>query len=323
MKGKNLAIFMDSFNEVTPQGQQGMNQFQRSFWVPVDTGLEKLLLHYGVSVRKSIVLDENSYKQKMPRQFGGGEQPIYFAPIIKNELINKDAGYLRNIKGLVVIKASPVEVQDDTLTDSGITSAVLFSSSERSWEMKERINLDPIMLKPPHNEEEFRSIPLAYMLEGPFPSYFADRPIPEKNNEDKHQDDSSEEDEGKGKTEAGIDMSAIKSEGITVRKGKGAKIFLIGTSEILKDNVIDNEGNTPNAQFVMNVIDYLNNREDIAVMRSKTQRFNPLTEISPAARTTIKSANIAGLPVLVIIAGVIVWGRRTSRKRMIQRIFSK
>ncbi len=323
MKGKNLAIFMDSFNEVTPQGRQGMNQFQRSFWVPVNTGLEKLLLHYGISVTQSIVLDENSYKQQMPRQFGGGEQPIYFAPIIKNEMINKDADYLRNIKGLVVIKASPVEVRDDVLKNSGITPAVLFSSSDRSWEMKERINLDPMFLRPPVNEEEFRSMPLAYMLEGPFPSYFADRPIPEKTGAETHQDDSGEEDDGKDKTEDGIDMSAIKSEGITVRKGKHAKIFLIGTSEILKDNVIDEEGKTPNAQFVMNVIDYLNNREDIAVMRSKTQRFNPLKDISPAARTTIKSANVAGLPLLVIIAGVIVWGRRTSRKRMIQRIFSR
>jgi cytochrome c-type biogenesis protein CcmH/NrfF len=73
----------------------------------------------------------------------------------------------------------------------------------------------------------------------------------------------------------------------------------------------------------MNVIDYLTNREEIAVMRSKTQRFNPLKEVAPAVRTTIKTANIAGLPVLVIIAGVVVWWRRASRKRMIQKIFSK
>jgi hypothetical protein len=72
----------------------------------------------------------------------------------------------------------------------------------------------------------------------------------------------------------------------------------------------------------MNVIDYLNGREDFAVMRSKTQRFNPLQDVAPAARTAIKTANIAGLPVLVVVAGIIVWGRRSTRKRMIQKIFS-
>ncbi|KPK30236.1 MAG: hypothetical protein AMK70_14550, partial [Nitrospira bacterium SG8_35_1] len=77
----------------------------------------------------------------------------------------------------------------------------------------------------------------------------------------------------------------------------------------------------PNAQFVMNVIDYLNGRGDIAVMRSKTQRFNPLREVAPGVRTGIKAANIVGLPVLVVIAGMTVWARRRTRKRMIQRIF--
>ncbi len=324
MKGKNLAVFMDAFNEVSPQGRQGMmNQFQqRTFWMPLNTGMEKLLSHYGMSVRKSIVLDKNSYKQKMPRQYGGGERPIYFAPIVKNELINKDAVYLQNIKGLVMLKASPVSINEESIKNNGLKATRLFSSSDRSWEMKGRINLNPMFINPPADDKEFSSLPLAYMLEGPLPSYFAGKPVPEKPDTDK-QDSESEAAEQKETPASGIDMSAVKSEGVTIEKGKPAKIFLIGTSEILKDNVIDERGETPNAQFVMNVIDYLNNREDIAVMRSKTQRFNPLKEISPAARTTIKTANIAGLPLLVIIAGIIVWGRRAARKRMIQKIFSR
>ncbi|HDH05102.1 MAG TPA: ABC transporter permease, partial [Nitrospirae bacterium] len=103
MKGKNLAIFMDSFNEVRPQSRSGMmGGSQRPLWMPLNTGLEKLLDHYGLSVGKSIILDENSFKQRMPQQFGGGERSIYFAPVIMNEMINKDAAYLKNIKGLVM-----------------------------------------------------------------------------------------------------------------------------------------------------------------------------------------------------------------------------
>ena len=326
MKGKSLAIFMDSFNEVSPhQGQQAMmNQFQRKFWMPLNTGLERLLNNYGLNVKKSIVMDENSYKQRMPRQFGGGERKIYFAPIIKNEMISKDAEYLENIKGLVLLKSSPVEINEQKIKDNGLDADRLLSSSERSWEMAGRINLDPTYIRPPHNTDEFRSLPVAYVVEGSFPSYFADKPIPEKQETEKsgEGDDKDEEKKEDGKEE-GVDMSAIKSEGVTLRKGKPAKIFLIGTSEILKDNVIDEGGNTPNAQFVMNVIDYLNGRGDIAVMRSKTQRFNPLRDIDPASKTAIKTINIAGLPVLVVIAGIAVWGRRSARKRMIQKIFSK
>ncbi len=326
MKGKSLAVFMDSFNEVTPQqGQQPMmNQFQRTFWMPLNTGLEKLLNNYGLNVKKSIVMDENSYKQRMPRQYGGGEKKIYFAPIIKNEMISKDAEYLENIKGLVLLKSSPVEINEQKISDSGLKAERLMSSSERSWEMAGKINLDPTFMRPPDNKDEFRSQPMAYVVEGSFPSYFADKPIPEKKGPEKAGEaaEKIEEEKEDGKEE-GIEMSAIKSEGEILRKGKPAKIFLIGTSEILKDNVIDEGGTTPNAQFIMNVIDHLNGRGDIAVMRSKAQRFNPLQDIDPASRTAIKTINIAGLPVLVVIAGVAVWGRRSARKRMIQKIFSK
>ncbi len=320
MKGNNLAVFLDSFKEVTPGGEGMMSRFRRSFYTPLDTGLEKLLEHYGLTVKKSIVLDENSYRQPVPRRFGGGERTIYYAPIIKNEMINKDAAYLKNIKGLVILKASPIEINEKKIRDNGLRAVKLFSSSGRSWEMKGSINLNPVFITPPKDEDEFRSLPMAYVVEGPFPSYFAGRPVPEKKEPEKEGGEGKKEKNGR---ETGVDMSAIRGERITIEKGRPGKIFLIGTSAILRDNVIDEEGKTPNAQFVMNVIDYLNGREDIAVMRSKTQKFNPLRDIDPASKTAVKTANIAGLPALVVIAGIIVWFRRTARKRRIQKMFGK
>jgi hypothetical protein len=71
----------------------------------------------------------------------------------------------------------------------------------------------------------------------------------------------------------------------------------------------------------MNVIDYLNDRGDVAVMRSKEQRFNPLEDPTPAMRTMTKAVNIAGLPILVVLFGVGVWLRRIARKKRIQAMF--
>jgi ABC-2 type transport system permease protein len=322
MQGKTLALFLDSFNEVMPQGQQGMMQFQRPFTMPLNTGLDKLLSHYGITVKKSIVLDENSFKQRVPRAFGGGERKIYYAPIIKNQNINKDVAFLKNIKGLVFLKTSPLSIDDTKIKDEGLSAVKLLSSSDRSWEMKGRIDFNPMLMSPPSDKDAFMKMPLAYTVEGPFTSYFADKPIPEKNEEKGEAKTADSKAKAETKQE-GADMSAVVTEGATIKKGKPGRIFIVGTSAILQDNVIDEEGNTPNAQFVMNVIDSLNGNEDIAVMRSKTQEFNPLKEVSPAVKTTIKTANIAGLPVLVILAGVLVWFRRAARKRMIQRMFAK
>ena len=63
--------------------------------------------------------------------------------------------------------------------------------------------------------------------------------------------------------------------------------------------------------FIANIIDALNNRDEIAVMRSKKQRFNPLDETSGLTKTSIKTFNIAGLPAIVVIFGLFVWLRRT------------
>ena len=83
MKGKSLALFIDSFNEIMPQRQQG--RFQQPVYLPINTGLEKLLDHYGLKVKKSYQLDESCY---INRGRMGEEMPIYYAPMIKNEKIN-------------------------------------------------------------------------------------------------------------------------------------------------------------------------------------------------------------------------------------------
>ena len=89
----------------------------------------------------------------------------------------------------------------------------------------------------------------------------------------------------------------------------------------MKDNVLDNNGRSPNDVLVMNLVDYLNNREGIAVMRSKEQRFNPLNEVGAGMRTFVKSFNIVGLPLIVAVFGLIVMVRRHGRKQRIQAMF--
>lgn len=79
---------------------------------------------------------------------------------------------------------------------------------------------------------------------------------------------------------------------------------------------------SPNNVFIMNVVDALNGRGDVAQMRSKQQTFNPLDVTTPGTKTAIKTANIAGLPVLVIVAGLVVLAMRHGRKRRIQAAFT-
>ena len=324
MQGKSLALVLDRFNEVMPGGQQGMNSGQAPVFIPLDTGLEKLLTHYGIRMQQSFVLDENCFRQQMPAQFGGGDQPIYYAPLIKNRFINKDLDFMKNIKVLVALKISPLELNTEHIKKNSLTSYRLLASSEKSWQMRGRINLNPMFIKPPPSSEEMQSYPLAYLIEGEFPSYFAGKPLPLKEVEEK----TSETEEKNSEQESaekpsGIDLSKIERTGQFLPKGKPGKIFLMASADMLKNNVLDAEGQSSNATFIMNVLDYLNGREDIAVMRGKEQRFNPLDDTQAGIKTFVKAFNIAGLPILVVIFGLGVWFRRHSRKKHIQMMFQK
>ena len=324
MQGKSLALVLDRFNEVMPGGQQGMNPGQAPIFIPLDTGLEKLLAHYGIRIQQSFVLDENCFRQQMPAQFGGGDQPIYYAPLIKNRFINKDLDFMKNIKVLVALKISPLELNTENIKKNSLNSHKLIASSEKSWQMRDRINLNPMFIKPPPSSEEMQSYPLAYLIEGEFPSYFAGKPLPVKEVDEKKSDNDEKDSEQKTAAKpSGIDLSKIERSGQFLSKGKPGKIFLMASADMLKNNVLDAEGQSSNATFIMNVIDYLNGREDIAVMRGKEQRFNPLEDTRAGTKTFVKAFNIAGLPILVVIFGLGVWFRRHSRKKHIQMMFQK
>jgi ABC-type uncharacterized transport system involved in gliding motility auxiliary subunit len=327
MQGKSLALILDRFNEIMPGGQQGMSMGQQPIFVPLDTGLEKLLAHYGIRIQQSYVLDENCYRQEMPAQFGGGERKIYYAPLIKNRFINQDLDFMKNIKILVALKISPLELVAERITKNELKTHRLFASSEKSWQMRGRINLNPMFIKPPESSEDMQSYPLAYLIEGEFPSYFADKPIPVKEIEDKKepaQQSSDQKDQPQtSEKKSEIDLSRIERKGQFQPRGQPGKIFVMASADMMKNNVLDATGRGANSTLIMNILDYLNGREGIAVMRGKEQRFNPLEDTQPGVRTFVKAFNIAGLPVLVIIFGLGVWFRRHSRKKHIQMMFSK
>jgi ABC-type uncharacterized transport system involved in gliding motility auxiliary subunit len=324
MQGKSLALILDRFNEVMPGGQQGMSPGQAPIFMPLDTGLEKLLAHYGIRIQESFVLDENCFRQQMPAQFGGGDQPIYYAPLIKNRFINKELDFMKNIKVLVALKISPLELNTEHIKKNSLTSHRLIASSEKSWQMRGRINLNPMFIKPPPSSEEMQSYPLAYLIEGEFPSYFDGKPLPLKEvEEEKSESEEKKSEQESAAKPSGIDLSKIERSGQFLPKGKPGKIFLMASADMLKNNVLDAEGQSSNATFIMNVVDYLNGREDIAVMRGKEQRFNPLHETQAGIKTFVKAFNIAGLPIVVVVFGLGVWFRRHSRKKHIQMMFQK
>jgi len=314
MKGTNLAVFSDSFDEIIPQqGQMGMPPG----YEPIDTGLEKLLTHYGITIKKAYVLDKASYTHQAPQNMGGGEQNIYFAPMLKEKSINNAPEFMDNIKGLIALQISPLELVTENIDKDKVMATKLLSSSDESWLMEGMINLNPMFITPPQSKDEMKSYDLAYILEGTFTSFFKGKTIPEKELGEKDINDN----DGKNQDEKN------KLEGFTARNtfletSKPAKLFVLPCSQMLEDNMLDPEGRSSNATFILNVIDHLNGGDKIARLRSKQQTLNPIAQTTPFGRGIIKAVNIIGLPILVILFGLGVLAKRTSRKKKIANRFN-
>ncbi len=326
MRGNSLALFLDSFSEVKSMGM-GQDYGAMQDYAPIDTNLKDMLSHYGISIGKSIILDKMCIKENVSGEMGGGQREIYTAPVVVNKHINSNPEYMRNIKELIVYKNSPLTIDMENALANNVNVTKLLETSEKSWLMSERINLNPAAIIPPAAEDEFKSHPLSYMLEGDFKSYFAgkSRPVKEVENPDKNKELEKNKDNDK---EVSDDSDTLSQPKITskekfLEKSKAGKIFIMASSEVLTDILIDAEGQTTNSTFIMNIIDHLNNRDGTALLRSKIQTLNPLDEITSATKIILKAFNIAVLPVFVILCGIIVWAKRASRKKRIQLRFKK
>ena len=307
MKGTNIAFISDSFNEIMPQ-QGGMGMPPR--YEPIDTGLGKLLTHYGVTIKKAYVLDKQCYKHQAPKNMGGGEQNIYFAPMVKEKTINNHPQFMDNIKGLIAMQISPLTLVKKNIDKTKLVATKLLSSSDESWLMEKPINLNPMFIFPPESKDKLKSYDLAYLLEGTFTSYFKGKAIPEK--------DMGKKDIKPGKNK----LKGFTANHTFLETSRPAKLFVLPCSQMLQDNMLDPQGRSTNATFILNIIDHLNGEDSIANLRSKQQTLNPIAQTSPFDRGVIKSFNIIVLPILVILFGLFVFAKRASRKKKIANRFN-
>ena len=310
MKGKSVVFLIDSFQEINdPQ----MTRFSggRPFVLPVNTGLDKLLTHYGVTVNKDIVLDQKCYKAS---QQGFGSQDLYFVPIIQDEGLNKDIVITNSVKAMLWPKGSTVSVNQDILKETDVKNYTLVESTENSWLMQGRIDYMPFGMSPPADKTQMSKRKLAELLEGQFISYFKGREVPAETMKD-----------AKDKTakKAPAKETGITSARIIEKAVKPAKILVAGTSEISLSNIVEKDGKSLNAVFLHNILDYLSGDEKTPVMRSKGIEYNPLKDSADSVKFIIKLFNIAGLPVCVIVIGIIVWRMRERKKKRIMEEFSK
>jgi gliding-associated putative ABC transporter substrate-binding component GldG len=261
-----------------------------------DNGLLDMLSSYGVMVIPEIVLDKFSLQVPVQQRTQYGytimnQTPYAFFINILAENANQEHLVSAGSNGLHLYWASPLEII--LPYESDLEAAELFTSSEESWSMTEPFSIsieNPYLFERDKDETTGKKI-LAASVSGVFPSWFADKPVPEF-------DDGFEANIG----------AAQKAHIIVVGETLFASDFLSNTQSP-PFGYTPEARYFPNIDFMLKAADWLGDDDDIMAIRSRTayKKLDKLEAGSAdekSAHSFIVAVNVAVMPLLVILAGL-------------------
>jgi ABC-2 type transport system permease protein len=279
---------------------------------PVDSGINRLLEHYGVRVLPEVVLDrlnENASFRSGPFSIF---MPYPFWIRVIRQSTPTEHPISNGIESMTLAWASPLEILQDRTKDKQVS--ILAQSTEYSWVQQGYFDFNPKQdYEPP--EEKLQQRVLAAAMTGKFASFFADKAIPaaEKKEEDLP--------DGK-KTKTGAqDRDSTKPEDkqadeqrTIIKESPETKIIVAGNSRFIEENFVAQfDGNRT---FFLNAIDWFTIGDALIGIRSRESGESPLHVISDQAKAVVRFANLICVPLLLIIFGLVQFSMRRRRKRL-------
>lgn len=297
MRGGNVMFFMDPYNVQQPQGQNAY--YQQPQYIPIRTGLEKLLSKYGVECGTNYVMDEKCYTT-MQQQYG--KLTLYYAPMMTGKSIDKKHPTTRNLNNLIFVQAGSLDVTNAQANgDEKVT--VLAKSSPSSWTMSDNIVLNPMYIQPPADKSTEKAENLAVLIEGTFQSAYDKAP---------------ETDTASGNTSAKKPDDALTTSSHLAKSTQRGKVFVASSSYLTTPMLISQNSSEPIALFLRNVVDYMNGNADLCTMRTKGLSMNTLDKTNGAFANVAKYFNQFGLAVLVAVVGLLVLLARQQHRKQIR-----
>lgn len=302
MSGGNLLMFLDPFDPDAQQSEYGMPNY-----IPLDTGLDKLLTKYGIALNKEYVMDEKCAKTQ--DQWTGRIVDLYYAPMLESEGLNQKHSITKNLGNIMFFLPGSIDAQEaEKNPDEKVT--ILARSSKKSWTVKDNFILDSNYLTPPSSAEEKES-DLIVLVEGKFNSAFDSAPVKEV--EDIEKEDGEENSDSKN--------SSYKSETHLTKSTQNGKVLLVSSSYIssayLGQSIFQNT-----ALMIENLVDYMSENPDRCSMRTKGLSLAALEVSSKGVATFVKYFNEFGLAVLVALVGLFVLLWRKKRRIQIRQKYN-
>ncbi len=278
MRGGKLALFMDKTDMNIETGRAEK----------LDPGLDDFLENYGVKVNDDLVMDMQCSRISIRQQSGN----MTISNIINYPLFPSASNFNRD--NLIVKRLENVDFPFVSSLDSSyavgknLKFIPLVMSSSRSGVQNYPFDINPYRK---FNKSDFEagSQVLAGVVQGSFQSYFQNKEVPQPE-------------------EASPEWQKPES---TLTQSPENRLVVVGDADFIKDGSIRSQGNLI---FFMNIVDWLSQDENLIAIRSKEVTVSPLKPLTPGQKKFARYANVLGLPLLVILFGLLRWRIRKQIK---------
>lgn len=282
-----VAVNMDSANVGT-------------YSFPYELDLDDLLFKYGVRINNDLIQDFVSGTYPIVVGNEGDQPKIQLLQWPFYPVVNEYASHatVRNLDATLTRFASSI----DTVKAPGINKTLLFSSSPYSRNVMSPAYVDLNLMQQELDPQKFTTpnIPMAYLLEGNFTSFFKNKFLPEE-----------------------VDEKNFKDSG-------EAKLIVVGDGDIAK-NGLDPKTGRPlplgydpftnqtfaNQELILNFLNYLTKGDGLITARSKEVIIRPLDRVKlKDGRSKWQIINLLIPVLLVILVGLIhFWLRKRKYAR--------
>ncbi len=256
---------------------------------PLSTGLNDMLAHYGVTLGNNLLVDRRFHDTARFQQgFMTVIQPYpYFVKIVKPNFSTE-----HSVTNQLEVLTLPWTSSVDVVAREGNTAAALAKTSEFGQSLQGYYNLMPNAQIPPGDMQPYA---VAVAVEGTFASFYADKEIPPVVGTD---------------GEASVAPSA--DERATQTESAQTQIIVVGTAQFLAQMRPDG------INFFLNAVDWLTLGDALIGIRSHAITDRPLRAATEFEKTFYKYLSIVGIPLLVVIFGLLRYFLKRRAKRMVE-----
>jgi ABC-2 type transport system permease protein len=310
MKGGKLIILADAM-------KIDFQQYYGPMAVPVNSKLLDLVQSYGVKVEPSMVLDASCGQVQIPQKIGPYSMNVavpypYFVRIGRDGLNSNNPAVAQltdvvmpwpNTLALLVDLALPEndakKAGKKNSTGNSVKATILVKSSKKSWTASGSIDLNPQQQWQPPSQNALKQQTLAAYLHGDFKSYFAGKSVPMVN--------------PNATDSAKMSVASADANSSVTSSNTNGHLVVIGNSGFVSAQ----NGAPQNIMMMVNLVDWLSQDENLISVRTRAIKDRTidadLLKKGSSTPSVVRIFNIIIMPLLVIMAGLVIFLRRRER----------